>query len=132
MPFHFWLSKISSGATYMDALHHDAVKVMAHLSTAMDKEFHEGYELLLRKVEQIFRAEERWMEEIDFPELQHHREQHSHILGTLYNGQSQIARGNTQFGRNIIEYLLPEWLFFHASTMDRTLAQELRAATLAG
>ena len=114
----------------MDALHHDAVKVLTHLSTTVDREFHEGYNLLLRKVERIFRAEEQWMEEIDFPELHHHREQHAHILETLYYGQSQIVDGNTQFGRNIVENLLPEWLVLHGSTMDNALARELRVATL--
>ncbi len=115
----------------MDALHHDAVKALMRLSTAVDREFHEGYDALLHKVERIFRTEERWMEEIGFPELQYHREQHASILGTLYHGQSQLAGGNTQFGRNIIENLLPEWLHFHASTMDSTLARQLRMATLA-
>jgi len=132
MPFHFWLSKISSGAIYMDALHHDTVQALMRISTTADQEFCEGYGLLLHKVERIFRTEERWMEEIDSPELKHHRAQHARILGNLYQGQSHIARGDTQFGRNIIDKSLPEWLFFHASTMDSTLAQELRMATLAG
>lgn len=131
MPLQFWLSKISSGATYMDALHHDAVKVLMHLSTAVDREFHEGYSLLLRKVERIFRAEERWMEEISFPELPYHRAQHAQLLSTLYHGQSHIAKGDTQVGRNIVEKLLPEWLVLHGSTMDSALARELRVATLA-
>ena len=86
--------------------------------------------MLVRKFESIFRAEERWMEEIRFPELKHHREQHANILDTLYHGRSQISGGNTQFGRNIVENLLPEWLHFHASTMDNALARELRVAAL--
>lgn len=130
MPLQFWLSKISSGATYMDALHQDAVKALLHLSTAVDREFHEGYNLLLRKVERVFRAEEQWMEEISFPELSHHREQHAQLLSTLYHGQSHINKGDTQFGRNIVEKLLPEWLILHGSTMDSALSRELRIATL--
>ena len=131
MTFQFWLSKISSGATYMDALHHDAAKVLMHLPTTVDREFHEGYNILLHKVERIFRAEEQWMEEIRSPELRHHREQHAHLLGALYYGQSQIVDGNTQFGRNVVETLLPEWLALHGATMDNALARELRVATLA-
>jgi methyl-accepting chemotaxis protein len=130
MPFHFWLSRISEGATYMDALHHDVATALMHLPSTKDAEFQERYELLLYKLERIFRAEERWMEEIRFPELKHHREQHASILDTLYYGRSQLSGGNTQFGRNIIENLLPEWLHFHATTMDSALARELRVAAL--
>jgi hemerythrin len=130
MPFHFWLSRISEGATYMDALHHDVAKALMRLPAAMEGDFHEGYEVLLRKLERIFRAEERWMEEIGFPELTHHREQHSSILDTLYQGRSQLAGGNAHFTRNLIENLLPEWLHFHVSTMDSALVRELRIAAL--
>lgn len=115
----------------MDALHHDVVVALTRLTTAVDREFREGYDTLLHKVERIFRAEERWMEEINFPELKHHREQHASILGDLLHGRAQIASGDTQFGRNIIENLLPEWLHLHSSTMDSALARELRVATLA-
>lgn len=114
----------------MDALHHDVAKALIHLPTVIDGEFHESYEILLRKLERIFRAEERWMEEINFPELKHHREQHASILDTLYQGCAHLAGGNIQFARNIIENRLPEWLHFHASTMDNALARELRVAAL--
>lgn len=114
----------------MDALHHDVARQLTKLPGTGDAEFQEGYEALLRKLERIFRAEERWMEEIGFSELKHHREQHASILDTLYHGRSQIANGNTQFGRRIIENLLPEWLHFHASTMDSALSRELRVAAL--
>ncbi len=132
MPFHFWLSKISSGATYMDARHHDVVRVLTRLSAAADREFHEGYEILVCKVERIFRTEERWMEEIDFVELPHHRAQHASILGTLHHGRTRIACGDTPYGRNLVGKLLPEWLFHHASTMDNALARQLRETVLVG
>jgi hemerythrin len=132
MSFHYWLSEIALGASYMDALHQDFVDSLSRLSTPIDQEFQLGYDTVLIKVERIFRAEEVWMEEIAFPELKHHRLQHASILGTLYQGQSRLRQGDTQFGRNIIEKLLPEWLLFHSSTMDTALAHELRLATHAG
>lgn len=114
----------------MDALHHDVATALMRLPCTKDTEFHERYDIFLCKLERIFRAEERWMEEIGFPELKHHREQHASILNTLYHGRSQLSDGNTQYGRNIVENLLPEWLHFHASTMDTALARELRVAAL--
>lgn len=131
MPFHFWLSEISLGASYMDALHHDLVETLLHLATASDYDFPCSYDMLIVKTESVFRTEEQWMEEIGFPELKHHREQHANILGTLYHGQAQIMCGNIRYARNVIAQLLPEWLLMHASTMDRALANELRLATLA-
>ncbi len=115
----------------MDALHHDCVEILSRLSTALDLEFRDGYDSLLNKVERIFRTEEQWMEEINFSELKHHREQHASILGSLYQGQAKIMTGNVQAGRDIIEKLLPEWLLFHATTMDTALANEMQMAAQA-
>ncbi len=110
----------------MDALHHDCVEILMRLSNTNDCEFHDHYALLLNKVERIFRTEEQWMEEINFSELKHHREQHASILGTLYHGQTKVMAGNFEAGRDIIDNLLPQWLLFHSSTMDTALANELQ------
>lgn len=80
---------------------------------------------MICKFERTFRTEERWMEEMDFPELRQHCEQHAGILGTLYQGQTQVMAGNLQWGRDIIEKFLPQWLLLHASSMDAALASEL-------
>lgn len=125
MPFHFWLSKLSTGTSFLDALHHDCRQTLLLLPYAVDREFKSGYDALICKFERTFRTEERWMEEMDFPELRQHREQHAGILGTLYQGQTQVMAGNLQWGRDIIEKFLPQWLLLHASSMDAALASEL-------
>lgn len=124
----FWLSEVSSGTSFMDALHKDCVDTLIQLPSTQDGEFQSGYNRLLKKVERAFRTEEHWMEEIDFCELKHHREQHASILSTLYAGQSRIMSNDVDFGRNLIENLLPEWLLLHATTMDSALASELQHA----
>lgn len=131
MPFHFWLSKLSTGASFLDALHHDCSQTLLLLSYSVDREFKAGYDTLVRKFERTFRTEERWMEEMDFPELKQHREQHAGILATLHQGQAQIMSGDLQYGREIIEKFLPQWLLLHSSAMDAALANELALSATA-
>lgn len=110
----------------MDALHHDCATALSRFAGTAESEFPDYYQALIAKVERIFRTEERWMEEIDFPELQPHRAQHASILGTLYQAQGRVMAGDVRCGQTVIETLLPECLILHASTMDCALAHRLK------
>lgn len=120
-----WLSKILSGTSFLDVLHNDCTQALTSLVLTEDVHFRSNYESLINKIERAFQTEERWMEEIDFPELKHHREQHASILSLLYQGQAHVMRGDFKFGRRLAEEFLPQWLLLHASTMDAALANEI-------
>jgi hemerythrin len=109
----------------MYALHQDCVAMLVRLSSSVDREFKADYSSLIDKIEQVFRKEEQWMEDLDFPELKHHREQHAGILSTLHHGQARVMDDDLESGREIVTKLLPEWLLIHTTTMDAALANQL-------
>ncbi len=68
------------------------------------------------------------MEEVDFPALPAHREQHARVLGALHYVHSQIMSGESGLGREVIDRLLPQWYALHISTMDAVLAIAIQIA----
>ncbi|HJV86782.1 MAG TPA: hypothetical protein VJ698_15045 [Noviherbaspirillum sp.] len=112
----------TSGVQAMDHLHYDIFETMDALSRSGDHEFSIAYEAFVKKIEQAFRQEEQWMDDVDFPASRTHLEQHARVLGALHNVHSRIMDGDLQVGRELVDQLLPQWYAFHLSTMDATLA----------
>lgn len=123
-----WLTEISSGVPAMDKLHQDFFEALNEVSSRKDREFSAGYGAFVTKVEQIFRQEEQWMEDIDFPVSKAHQEQHARVLGALHHVHSRLMSGELGVGREVVDQLLPEWFAFHISTMDAPLALAMRMA----
>lgn len=121
-----WLPDECPGVLALDRLHHDLYDTLHKLSSACDHEFGNGYCALVRQVEQAFQKEERWMEEMDFQSLKVHREQHARVLGALHNVNFLVMNGELGVGREVVQELLPQWLAFHISTMDATLARSMQ------
>lgn len=129
MMLSLFINDVSSGVPAMDKLHHDFFMALDMLATSSNEEFRERYESFVNQIEQAFREEEQWMEEIDFPALRHHREQHARVLGALHNTHFHVMNGEIQQGREIVDRLLPQWFVLHASTMDATLAHAMNLSS---
>ncbi|MGH8806456.1 MAG: bacteriohemerythrin [Noviherbaspirillum sp.] len=121
-----WMIDTASGLPAMDQLHHEFLETLNDLSTRQDREFRERYAAFVAKLEQVFRQEEQWMEDIDFPMLKIHREQHARVLGALHHLHSRLMGGEITIVRTVVEQLLPQWFAFHASTMDASLARAMQ------
>lgn len=121
-PMSIWLTEASSGAPAMDRLHQDFFHALEEVSSCKDYEFTSRYGAFVGTVERAFREEEQWMEDIDFPVLHMHQEQHARVLGALHNVHFRVMNGELQLGREVVEQLLPQWFAFHISTMDTALA----------
>lgn len=121
----------SSGVLAMDTLHHDLFVALDELSCTDDRAFPERYGMLVHKVERVFRTEEQWMEETDFPAMQSHQEQHARVLGGLHNVHRRVMSGEIDVGREVVTHLLPQWLAFHISTMDTALAVAMQMSPTA-
>jgi hemerythrin-like metal-binding protein len=122
----FDLLDVSSGMPAMDKLHHDFFQALDRLSTASDTEFRRLFAKFVAQVEQAFRREDEWMEEVDLPTQQAHREQHARVLGALHNVHMRVDEGNVKLGREVIESLLPQWFSCHITTMDAPLARAMQ------
>jgi len=110
----------------MDRLHHAFFNSLEVLSSSDDDQFSGRYGAFVSQVERAFREEEQWMEDIDFPGLRMHQEQHARLLGALHNVHFRLMNGELQLGRELVELMLPQWLAFHISTMDNPLAHAMQ------
>lgn len=117
-----WPGGMAYGNPALDKLHQDLLGEMENLSISTDTQFMEIFRAFLTCIESTFRQEEQWMEDIDFPMLKQHQEQHARVLAALHNVQAHVANGNLGLGREAISHLLPQWLTFHMSTMDTALS----------
>lgn len=121
-------SSTSSGVPALDKWHHDFLKALNEAAASEDPEFSSSYGTLVSKVENAFRQEERWMEEVGFPMLNVCQEQHARVLGALHNVHCRVMDGDLGLGREVVDQLLPRWFSFHTSTVDATLALALQIA----
>lgn len=116
-----WSAETFLGIPSMDELHKALLDELAQLESVNDADFPEHFALLIAHVESDFREEEEVMEQIDFPGIRAHREEHAKLLGGLHHAAAAVMEGNVALGRHAIE-LLPQWFIFHISTMDTALS----------
>lgn len=126
MPKFAWLSERSSGLPDLDQLCHELSLSLRRLSATPDPAFLESYQALVAQIERLFRQEELWMEEIDWPVFREHQEMNARVLRGLHQAHRQMMQGDLRAGREIVEHLLPEWLAFHLSTMVAALVMAMQ------
>ena len=116
-----WSQEMALGVPAMDEAHEELLNEMTELLTAQDERFAPAFMALIARFECDFREEEMLMEEIDYPGIRAHCEQHSRVLGALHHIAPRVMEGDIALGREAVE-LLPQWFLFHLSTMDTALA----------
>ncbi|MDR3483236.1 MAG: hemerythrin domain-containing protein [Burkholderiaceae bacterium] len=122
-----WSPQMLLGIASMDAEHHAFVDQIAQLAELPDEAFGPALYALIKTMERDFHGEETVMEEIGFPALLSHREQHARVLSALHHVVPGVMRGDFAAARKAIE-LLPQWFLFHLSTMDTALAAAIDIA----
>ena len=122
-----WKDEMALGVPAIDAAHRALFDQLARLEQLDDRYFSAGFRDLVAAVERDFREEEDLMEEIGFPSLANHREQHARVLCGLHHAWASVDEGELEQGRHALT-LLPQWLLFHQATMDLALAAALAAA----
>jgi len=82
----------------------------------------EAFELLKRElmsyVEYHLSEEEKFMEKIGYPELNHYRKVHDMFRREIYNLASYIEKGDTKAFRETLSYALG-WLYNHIAKTDK-------------
>lgn len=116
-----WSKDMSLGVPAMDDAHKAFLDELAALLTVPDDRFGPALLSLIARIECDFRDEEQLMEELDYPGIQGHREQHARVLGALHHIAPRVMDGDIALGREAVD-LLPQWFLFHLSTMDTALA----------
>lgn len=116
-----WDQNMALGVPEMDNAHKAFLDELGDLLNLPDDQFGPAFLAMIGKVEADFREEEELMEQIEYPGLQGHCEQHARVLGALHHVAPHVMEGDIGLGREAAE-LLPQWFLFHLSTMDTALA----------
>lgn len=116
-----WSQDMSLGVPEMDLAHKAFLEELSALLAVSDEQFGPAFLVLVARIEGDFREEEELMEDLDYPGIAGHREQHARILGALHQVASRVMDGDIALGREAVA-LLPQWFMFHLSTMDTALA----------
>ena len=119
-----WKDEMALGVPAIDEAHEALFLELARLSQLSDQHFSVAFRELIAAVERDFREEEDLMEQIAFPSLANHREQHARVLSGLHHAWAAVDEGDLEQGRHALS-LLPQWLIFHQATMDLALAAAL-------
>jgi hemerythrin-like metal-binding protein len=112
----------------MDVLHHQLDVALRATLAANDASFMRSFRALVAILEEAFAKEESWMEEIDYPAIKSHREQHARVLSGMHHVHCSLMEGNIGPARKVVAVLLPDWLKLHVATMDTALAMYLQAS----
>jgi hemerythrin len=119
-----WKEEMALGVPAIDEAHEALFQELARLGHLSDQNFSVAFGELIAAVERDFRGEEDLMEQIAFPSLANHREQHARVLSGLHHAWAAVDEGDLEQGRHALS-LLPQWLIFHQATMDLALAAAL-------
>jgi hemerythrin len=119
--------ELAYGIAETQQLHPAFFAELNKLASVPDGEFAIHFDLFVSNLESDLRAEEQWMENIDFAALKEHRALHAEALGVLHRAQARAMAGDVALARRVVE-LLPEWFVDHVLTMDLPLAQALRSS----
>lgn len=122
-----WSSDMRLGLPRIDAAHESFFRKLEELAQLGDQAFCAAFLSLIADVESDFREEEAVMEDVAFPGLHVHREQHARILGALHHVSARVMDGDVAQGREAAE-LLQQWFLAHLSTFDTALALALELA----
>jgi len=107
-------------ANELDVSQQHLLQEMVGLITISDSKFAPCYAALVAHIEHEFYAEEQWMEDVGFPAILPHREQHSRILSALHHVHPRVMGGDLVAGRQAA-LLLFQWFMSHMASMDRAL-----------
>jgi hemerythrin-like metal-binding protein len=119
-----WSSDLELNIPPLDALHKTLVDQIRRTASNDDTDFPSQLMVLITTAETCFSIEEQLMEEIDFPGLKMHREQHARVLGGLHHVLSDALRGDFDSSRRATACMY-QWLQAHINTLDSALAMAL-------
>lgn len=118
-----WTPSMALGVDKVDAAHRQLLEQMNGLLNGSDSDVAQGMEALVTAMERDFREEEALMEQIAYPGIRAHMEQHARVLATLH----RIEPGDVAAARAAL-VLLPQWFEVHLETLDTALAVALDLA----
>lgn len=121
MPIMEWTEALAIDRDVMDDTHQAFVALLNRLGDATDGEVLAVVEEFLAHTEEHFAQEQRWMQDLAFPPLHCHVNEHEGVLQIAREVRNRVANGETRFGR-VLAQAVAEWFETHAASMDTVLS----------
>ena len=132
MAIFIWLDKYKVRVKEVDEQHKKLVDTLNELASAMSKG--KGREVLQAILENLilytkehFKQEERYFDELDYPEADEHRMEHKKLLEQVLTFQAEYEAGRVNMTVEIMLFL-KDWLTKHISETDKVFGQAMNKA----
>ena len=120
-----WSDKLVLGVERMDETHREFVEQLNTLHAASDEDYLRLLDAFIEHTVAHFEQEQRWMQELNFPPIHCHTNEHDGVLNIMRDVRRMVAEGKGEIGRVLTRELAP-WFENHAAGMDAMLAFFLR------
>jgi len=115
----------------IDAIHEELLVLVDALLAAPDEALPAAFVRVHEHSREHFAAEERWMEETDFPARGCHADEHAAVLASMKLIAGKVAAGDLEAGRRLGR-ALADWFPGHAHYLDSALAHWICSKRLGG
>lgn len=126
-----WSDRYLLGYKPMDDTHHEFVELVDALLIGPDSTLAASLSAFATHIQAHFAAEDRWMEQTDFPPRDCHKDEHAKVLASVNDVQKLNAAGNSRVVREFAA-ALKDWFPAHADYMDSALAKWMVKRALGG
>ena len=111
----------------MDTTHKEFIDLYNNVDTKLESGFKNNLILLIHHTKRHFDAEEKLMDEFDYPRSKEHKDEHKKVLAEM-SYFVEISRSSFGFKMLKAYYLekIPEWFDLHLMSMDSDLAHFLK------
>lgn len=118
-----WSDELSVGVPQMDAQHRRWIDLLNGFYDAVERgEREEGIRELFQGVEEYtafhFGAEEQFMAEIGYPDLEAHRKIHENLKEQIRSARERYENGDRKAARELVAFVL-SWLYTHIARTDK-------------
>ena len=120
-----WSDELVLDEGVIDDTHKEFVDLLNRMYDAPDDQLLAILDEFIAHTESHFAQEQRWMEELAFPPLSCHVNEHEGVMEITREVRQRTVDGDTRYGK-VLAQGIAEWFANHAATMDLMLAQYIK------
>ncbi|GAB4404968.1 MAG: bacteriohemerythrin [Rhodoferax sp.] len=122
-----WTQGLELGDADIDKQHQELFSLINEIIAVDSMRDLRGLIMLLYKhIREHFAAEEALMARIEFPDLDHHTENHNRLLSRLNELSMDVGKG--YMNKPAIVELMKDWALNHVSKDDQAIRRYMRAS----
>ncbi|MDW7990907.1 MAG: bacteriohemerythrin [Anaerolineae bacterium] len=122
-----WSDELSLGIPQMDEQHQRWIDILNGFYDAIERgDREEAISHLFKGVEEYtsfhFSAEEQFMADIGYPDLENHRKIHQSLIDQVHSARERYGQGDRKAARELAAFVL-SWLYTHIAKTDKKYSE---------